>query len=54
MYNFIYDVIGISETYLDSDTSDDDNILLICLYLLQTLTRFQIIKYSLIEGVHEF
>ena len=49
-----FDVIGISETYLDSDTSDDDNILLICLYLLQTLTRFQIIKYSLIEGVHEF
>ena len=61
--------ICISETYLDSNTSDDDANLKIagynligadhpcntkwCLYLLQTLTCFKIIKYSLLEGVHE-
>ena len=61
-------MICISETYLDSDTSADDDNLKFAGYNLiwadhpsntkqggvcKTLTHFQIAKYSLLVGVHK-
>ena len=64
-----FDVIYISETYLNSGTSTvDENLEIVgyifiradhlseawgCLHLLQTLSCFQFIRYLLLTGVHK-